>query len=317
MIYAFKLCNSKLLKLNTNKPGVLVKSLWIDIVNPTKEERIKIKNELNQTLVTKSKLKEIEASSRFFEDENGVHIHSFFFYSDSAEHVGNSTVSFTINKNKLYSVREREFLAFRVHKKKYINKKLIGINNVYELLLNLFETKIEQLADEIEGIYSNLESLSFVIMNNQKSNEYNNALSQLSKFENVSWKVRLCLMDTQRALNFIVRKFKLSIKQLKKAREIIRDIESLSPHNESLFQRVNFLTQAAMGFINIEQNRIIKIFSVMSVVFLPPTLIASSYGMNFKFMPELSWKFGYPIAILIMIVVGLTPYFYFKKKNWL
>lgn len=105
--------------------------------------------------------------------------------------------------------------------------------------------------------------------------------------------------------------------QLEQAREILRDIESLLPHNESLFQKVNFLMQAAMGFINIEQNRIIKIFSVVSVVFLPPTLVASSYGMNFEFMPELKWSFGYPGAIIFMILAGLAPYLYFKRKNWL
>ena len=119
------------------------------------------------------------------------------------------------------------------------------------------------------------------------------------------------------ALNFLVRKARLPGGQLEQAREILRDIESLLPHNESLFQKVNFLMQAAMGFINIEQNRIIKIFSVVSVVFLPPTLVASSYGMNFEFMPELKWSFGYPAAIIFMILAGLAPYLYFKRKNWL
>lgn len=104
----------------------------------------------------------------------------------------------------------------------------------------------------------------------------------------------------------LVRKARLPGGQLEQAREILRDIESLLPHNESLFQKVNFLMQAAMGFINIEQNRIIKIFSVVSVVFLPPTLVASSYGMNFEFMPELKWSFGYPGAIIFMILAGGT-----------
>lgn len=102
----------------------------------------------------------------------------------------------------------------------------------------------------------------------------------------------------------LVRKARLPGGQLEQAREILRDIESLLPHNESLFQKVNFLMQAAMGFINIEQNRIIKIFSVVSVVFLPPTLVASSYGMNFEFMPELKWSFGYHGAIIFMILAG-------------
>ncbi|KAF0662159.1 hypothetical protein L247_30495, partial [Salmonella enterica subsp. enterica serovar Worthington str. BCH-7253] len=109
---------------------------------------------------------------------------------------------------------------------------------------------------------------------------------------------------------FIVRQQRFDI-----AQDLTRLLQL--PHNESLFQKVNFLMQAAMGFINIEQNRIIKIFSVVSVVFLPPTLVASSYGMNFEFMPELKWSFGYPGAIIFMILAGLAPYLYFKRKNWL
>ena len=154
-------------------------------------------------------------------------------------------------------------------------------------------------------------------MEGQQGEEYDEALSRLAELEDIGWKVRLCLMDTQRALNFLVRKARLPANQLEQAREILRDIDSLLPHNESLFQKVNFLMQAAMGFISIEQNRIIKIFSVVSVVFLPPTLVASSYGMNFEFMPELKWTFGYPGAVLLMILAALAPYLYFKRRNWL
>ncbi|MDU1458071.1 MAG: magnesium/cobalt transporter CorA, partial [Klebsiella sp.] len=206
--------------------------------------------------------------------------------------------------------------AFRLYRMRARNQAMVD-GNAYELLLDLFETKIEQLADEIENIYSDLEKLSRVIMEGRQGDDYDEALSTLAEQEDIGWKVRLCLMDTQRALNFLVRKARLPAGQLEQAREILRDIESLLPHNESLFQKVNFLMQAAMGFINIEQNRIIKIFSVVSVVFLPPTLVASSYGMNFEFMPELHWSFGYPGAIVFMMLAGLAPYLYFKRKNWL
>lgn len=225
-------------------------------------------------------------------------------------------MAFTIRDGRLYTLRERELPAFRLYRMRARNQTLVD-GNAYELLLDLFETKIEQLADEIENIYSDLEALSRVIMEGQQGDEYDAALSTLAGQEDIGWKVRLCLMDTQRALNFLVRKARLPSSQLEQAREVLRDIESLLPHNESLFQKVNFLMQAAMGFINIEQNRIIKIFSVVSVVFLPPTLVASSYGMNFEFMPELRWSFGYPGAIALMIIAGLAPYLYFKRKNWL
>jgi len=307
MLSAFKLDNCRLTRLELDESNDLTTSLWVDLVEPDVEERDLVQNQLGQSLATRPELEDIEASARFFEDEDGLHIHSFFFYEDADDHAGNSTVAFTIRDGRLYTLRERELPAFRLYRMRARAQTLVD-GNAYELLLDLFETKIEQLADEIENIYSDLESLSRVIMD---------ALSTLAEQEDIGWKVRLCLMDTQRALNFLVRRARLPSSQLEQAREILRDIESLLPHNESLFQKVNFLMQAAMGFINIEQNRIIKIFSVVSVVFLPPTLVASSYGMNFEFMPELKWAYGYPGALVLMLLAGLAPYLYFKRRNWL
>ncbi|WP_114194927.1 magnesium/cobalt transporter CorA [Edaphovirga cremea] len=316
MLSAFKLENSRLSRLELDDSDDLTSSIWVDLVEPEEEEREKVQRELGQSLATRPELDDIEASARFFEDEDGLHIHSFFYFEDSEDHAGNSTVAFTIREGRLYTLRERELPAFRLYRMRARNQMMVD-GNAYELLLDLFETKIEQLADEIENIYSDLEKLSRVIMEGHQGDEYDAALSTLAELEDIGWKVRLCLMDTQRALNFLVRKARLPSGQLEQAREVLRDIESLLPHNESLFQKVNFLMQAAMGFINIEQNRIIKIFSVVSVVFLPPTLVASSYGMNFEFMPELRWSFGYPGAIGLMLLAGLAPYLYFKRKNWL
>ena len=317
MLSAFKLDHSRLTRLELeDENDKLNTSVWVDLIEPEEGERDRVQTELGQSLATRPELEDIEASARFFEDEDGLHIHSFFFYEDADDHAGNSTVAFTIREGRLYTLRERELPAYRLYRMRARNQTLID-GNAFELLLDLFETKIEQLADEIENIYSALEKLSRVIMEGQQGEEYDQALSRLAELEDIGWKVRLCLMDTQRALNFLVRKARLPGNQLEQAREILRDIESLLPHNESLFQKVNFLMQAAMGFINIEQNRIIKIFSVVSVVFLPPTLVASSYGMNFEFMPELKWSFGYPAAIGLMILAGLAPDLYFKRKNWL
>lgn len=317
MLSAYKLDHGRLIRLELeNENEKLIDSLWVDLIEPEDYERELVQSNLCQSLATSPELEDIEASARFFENEDGLHIHSFFFYEDADDHAGNSTVAFTIRDGRLYTLRERELPAFRLYRMRTRNQILIN-GNAFELLLDLFETKIEQLADEIENIYSALEKLSRIIMEGQQGEEYDAGLSRLAELEDFGWKIRLCLMDTQRALNFLVRKGRLPNSQLNQAREIIRDIESLLPHNESLFQKVNFLMQAAMGFINIEQNRIIKIFSVMSVVFLPPTLVASSYGMNFKFMPELSWNLGYPAAISLMIIAGIAPYIYFKQKKWL
>ncbi|MGP1956548.1 MAG: magnesium/cobalt transporter CorA [Arsenophonus sp. NC-PE1-MAG3] len=316
MLLAFKLDNHFLSRLKLDEGEKLIDAVWVDLMEPNEKERQAVETELKQLLVTPSELTDIEASARFFEDEDGLHIHSFFYYQDNDEHVGNSTVAFTFRDGRLYTLRERDLPAFRLYRIRSRSQKLIGIN-AYELFLDLFETKVEQLADVIENIYSVLESLSRIILEGKQGDELDNALANLAEQEDIGWKVRLCLMDSQRALNFLIRRTRLLVGQLKQARNILRDIESLLPHSELLFQKVNFLMQAAMGFINIEQSRIIKIFSVVSVVFLPPTLVASSYGMNFKFMPELGWRFGYPVAIILMIIVGLAPYFYFKRKNWL
>ncbi|MCS3434471.1 magnesium/cobalt transporter CorA [Klebsiella sp. BIGb0407] len=316
MLSAFQLEENRLCRIELDEDENLSDSLWVDLVEPEESERDRVQLELGQSLATRPELEDIESSARFFEDEDGLHIHSFFFFEDADDHAGNSTVAFTIREGRLYTLRERELPAFRLYRMR-ARKQLMVDGNPFELLLDLFETKIEQLADEIENIYSDLEKLSRVIMEGRQGAEYDAALSTLAEQEDIGWKVRLCLMDTQRALNFLLRKARLPVSQLEQAREILRDIESLLPHNESLFQKVNFLMQAAMGFISIEQNRIIKIFSVVSVVFLPPTLVASSYGMNFEFMPELTWSFGYPSAIVLMMLAGLAPYLYFKRRNWL
>ena len=307
MIGAFALDNARLVRIDETSQNI-DSAIWIDLIDPSSEEREILHQGLGQNLASYLELEDLEASARFFEDEDGLHLHSFFYCQDEDDYADISTVAFTL--------RDRELPAFRLYRMRSRIQKLEACN-AYELLLDLFETKIEQLADVIETIYADLEQLSRVILDGKQGEAFDRALSTLTEQEDASSKVRLCLMDTQRALSFLVRKTRLPASQLEQAREVLRDIESLQPHNESLFQKVNFLMQAAMGFINIEQNRIIKIFSVVSVIFLPPTLVASNYGMNFKEMPELGFEFGYPMALGLMLLAAFAPYIYFKRKGWL
>ena len=130
-------------------------------------------------------------------------------------------------------------------------------------------------------------------------------------------RIRRNMMDTRRAVSFLMRGRLLNADQFEEARQILRDIESLDGHTAFLFDKINFLMDATVGFININQNKIIKIFSVASVAFLPPTLIASIYGMNFQLMPELDWQIGYPFALILMMASALTPFWYFKRRGWL
>lgn len=315
MINAFALENARLTRLD-EKQAELDTAIWLDLIEPTEEERTELQEGLGQSLASFLELEDIEASARFFEDEDGLHLHSFFYCEDEDDYADLASVAFTIRDGRLFTLRDRELPAFRLYRMRSRYQRLEECN-AYEVLLDLFETKIEQLADVIETGYSELEKLSRVILDGKQGEAFNDALSTLTEQEDNSSKVRMCLMDTQRALSFLVRKTRLPANQLEQAREILRDIESLQPHNESLFQKVNFLMQAAMGYINIEQNKIMKFFSVVSVMFLPATLVASTYGMNFEFMPELHFKYGYPMAIGLMIAAALTPYIYFKRKGWL
>ncbi|MEO6624830.1 MAG: CorA family divalent cation transporter, partial [Burkholderiaceae bacterium] len=143
------------------------------------------------------------------------------------------------------------------------------------------------------------------------------ALAAIAKEEDLNGRIRRNVMDTRRAVSFMMRSRLLNAEQFEEARQILRDIDSLDSHTAFLFDKINFLLDATVGFININQNKIIKIFSVASVALLPPTLIASLYGMNFRHMPELDWRLGYPFAIALMLASVAVPLFYFRRKGWM
>lgn len=315
MVNIFKLKNNCLFQVDDfqDKESSINDAIWVDIIQPHDCKHDYIQNVLNQFNIDFSKLKDINDIKRFSCDEYGMYIRSMFFLYDDCNQMNNDIVVFIICNGCLYTIHESKFSLFGMYQKILINHVFFD-GSAYELLLTLFEIKIDDLTNRIEYIYSDLEKLSFIIMSSQQSDEYDDVLSDLTALENVGWKIHINLLDTERVVKFLVRKTRLSIIQKQYANDILNDITLLLPYNECVFQKVSFLAQSVMGLINIEQNRIIKIFSI---VFLPPTLIASSYGMNFEFMPELRWSFGYPSAIILMILTGLAPYLYFKHKRWL
>ena len=175
---------------------------------------------------------------------------------------------------------------------------------------------MENRADQLEGVHRQLEGVSFLVLEDENA-KLDEGIEQLARLEDSSGKIRLCLMDTQRSISFIKRHLRADTERRATCTEIQHDIDTLMSHTTFLFDKINFLMDAAQGFINIEQNQIIKIFSIAAVVFLPPTLVASLYGMNFRIMQELQWQYGYPMASVLMILAGLAPYVYFKRKGWL
>lgn len=290
------------------------RAMWVDLVDPTEEERQQVAALFQAQLPEAEDVEEIEATARSFVDEDGIHVTSLFLHSvDGAPR--NTSVAFTVNEGRMVTLREREIPAFRLLRMRF-RQHGESAQSPVQLVLDLFEIKIEALADIIEDVYQGLEAVSASVLEENDA-DMGDALDALAKHEDTNGKVRLCLMDTQRALTFMLRRGHLNREHTDKIQELLRDVDSLLPHNSFVFEKINFLMDAAQGFINIEQNQIIKIFSIAAVVFLPPTLVASIYGMNFDVMPELHWLGGYPWALALMVMSGIAPYWYFKSRGWL
>ena len=287
---------------------------WLDLIDPSETERARVKAMLRQELPETEDVEEIEASARSYEDEAGLHVHSLFLHEVEGR-PRNTSVAFSLTGERLVTLREREIPAFRLLRMRARHDPEMARDPICTVL-SLFETKIDDLADILEEVYQGLEGVSTDVLEKSDA-QIEDALDALARHEDTNGKVRLCLMDTQRALTFLLRRGRLNPGQSERASALLRDIESLLPHNAFVFDKINFLMDAAQGFINLEQNQIIKIFSIAAVVFLPPTLVASIYGMNFQYMPELQWLLGYPWALGLMVLSGIAPYWYFKRKGWL
>jgi magnesium transporter len=192
------------------------------------------------------------------------------------------------------------------------------IEDAKDVLLKLFDADAEYSADTLEGIYDKLEKAGKLVLSEDVTDELaGEVLGAIAHQEDLNGRIRRNMMDTRRAVSFMMRSRMLNADQFEEARQILRDIESLDNHTAFLFDKINFLMDATVGFININQNKIIKIFSVASVAMLPPTLIASIYGMNFQYMPELNQTWGYPLALCLMIASAVGPMWYFRKRGWL
>lgn len=289
-------------------------ALWIDLTQPSEKELAWVQQIYQQALPTPDEVAEIEASARFYQDEDGLHIHSYFLH-DFEDRARNITVAFTLNQGRLFTLHDEDLLTFRVYRMRA--RRQAGLaDDAMTIMLNLFETKVERLADTLERLQADLEVLSQTVFSTAEK-DMGVVLTRIAASEDMNGTARLSMMDKQRTLSFLLRRGDFSAVQTQQLREILKDIESLIAHSAFLYEKVNLLMDAGMGMINIEQNKIIKIFSIAAVVFLPPTLVASIYGMNFKVMPELGWAWGYPMAIVLMVLFGAAPYWYFKRKGWL
>src|SRR5215208_3628867 len=327
MLNIFTLANGRLFQEEIESLEELSRfqPIWVDLEAPTIEEKRWVKQYYGLSIPEDAMDEDIEESARFYEEDNGdLHIRSDFLIADDVD-PRTVRVAFILNlvndslksKGVLFSIHDEDVPVFRLLRLRA--RRAPGlIEDAKEVLLKLFDADAEYSADALEGIYDELEKVSRQVLAGEVTDTLaGEVLGEIARQEDLKGRIRRNVMDTRRAVSLLLRSHTLNAEQFEEARQILRDIESLDNHTAFLFDKINFLMDATVGFININQNKIIKIFSVASVALLPPTLVASLYGMNFQYMPELSQSWGYPFALTLMVASAMVPMWYFRKRGWL
>jgi magnesium transporter len=319
MLNVFTLANGRLFQEEIESRETLshVQPVWVDLESPTAEEKGWITARFGLTIPDNAVDDDLEESARFYEDDNGeLHIRSDFLVQDDGG-ARNVRVAFILRDKVLFSIHDEDVPVFRLLRLRARRTPAL-IDDTKDVLLKLYDADAEYSADSLEGIYDALEKVSQRVLQSEVNDvAAAEVLAAIARQEDLNGRIRRNVMDTRRAVSFMMRSRMLGAEQFEEARQILRDLDSLDSHTAFLFDKINFLMDATVGFININQNKIIKLFSVASVALLPPTLIASIYGMNFKAMPELDWGYGYPYALALMLASVITPFWYFRRKGWL
>jgi magnesium transporter len=321
MLNVFTLASGRLFQEEIESLDALthVAPVWVDLESPTSEEKGWITSRFGISIPDDIVDEDLEESARFYEEDNGeLHIRSDFLVdAESEAGARNVRVAFILHNKVLFSVHGEDLPVFRLLRLRARRIPAL-IEDAKDVLLKLYDADAEFSADALESIYDKLEAVSGRVLKQDVGDQAaGEALAAMAREEDLNGRIRRNVMDTRRAVSFMMRSRMLNAEQFEEARQILRDLDSLDSHTAFLFDKINFLLDATVGFVNINQNKIIKIFSVASVALLPPTLIASIYGMNFKAMPELDWGLGYPFALLLMLISIVTPFWYFRRKGWL
>ena len=297
------------LESNDDKNNVI----WIDMLLPNIEEIRAVENMFDMKFPTKQESEEIELSSRYWEENNRIEINSYFLINDNNS-AFNETVSFILQGNLLISVRYKKLQSFDTFTKKLLISPR-EFKTGYSIFCQIIDIRIDADADTIENLSKEITKIRKHVFTDY-SNDDEEILEKISTFEDLNMKIRENLTDKQRILNSLLKSQKF-VDDKHELPIMLKDIKSLIDHTNFNFERLDYLQNIFIGILSIEQNKVIKIFTIVNVIFLPPTLIASIYGMNFDFMPELHWEYGYLISIGFMILAAITPVIIFKKKGWI
>ncbi len=297
-------------KLDTIKTIDLNQLIWIDLNDVSDEIETELEQFLKIYIQEDEEIEEIEMSSRYMQTDDSIVANSNFLQTDYTL----EPVSFILKNGILVSVRNRELKSFNETVKKiYANSRnfLTG----YHVLVTLFETRVEYDADMIEDATDLITQLSKTL--NTEDDLDQDILIRIKDMQEKVMIIRQNIMDKQRVVSNMMKCNFFPEDLRPRLTMIIKDINSLFEYTRFGFDRLDYLQDTFLGLVNLQQNKIIKIFTVVSVIFMPPTLIASIYGMNFKFLPELNWTYGYPFSILLMIAFSGIVLIYFRRKKWL
>jgi magnesium transporter len=297
-------------------------AVWIDLLAPTREEERRVEALLGVEVPTHEEMQEIEVSSRLYEENGALYMTATVLCKAQSERPETAAISFILAGDRLVTVRYAEPQPFALFAARC--QRAPGAHTRGDTVLaGLLDALIDRIADILEHIGMEVDDISHEIFEHSARpgrGNFQDILRRLGLRGDLTSKVRESLVGVGRLLMFLTQAStaqKVAKDLRNRLRTMSRDVRSLTDHVSFLASKINFLLDATLGMINIEQSAIIKIFSVVAVVFLPPTLIASIYGMNFAYMPELEWALGYPWALLLMLASAITPYLYFRRRGWL
>ncbi|MFC6998747.1 magnesium/cobalt transporter CorA [Rufibacter roseus] len=287
--------------------------IWVDLQAPSDHEMRRVEEEFGIEFFTPQEAAEIESSSRYYEDDSLLEANAAFVMHQDGGYITRQ-VSFILKDDVLFTLRRTEMKSFgeTVRKMKTFKGTTIKAIQIWLLLL---ETQIDNDADFIELLTRKTNLVSKRLVKEKSIEE--EVLLRISELQENTIQIRESIVDKQRLVSSLLRSFIVEEPEKDRLRIVIKDIGSLLQHTQFSFERLEYLQNTFLGLVNIEQNQVIKIFTVVTVVFMPPTLIASIYGMNFDFMPELRWRFGYPFALVLMLLSSMAFLWYFKRKKWL
>ena len=312
------------LKAQTGLHRITEETVWIDLVNPTPDEEEIVETSLKIDVPTREEQQEIEMSSRLYQEDGAFFMTATLLYLGEGSEAKTTPASFILTGARLVTVRYAEPRAFSIFASR-CNRQETNLAKGTAVLMGLLDTIVDRLADFVERVQSEVETLSHSVFENKgkvasRQRRFDVLLQSIGREGEIASKARESCHSLGRLLTFLafaVNERKEGKPVYARVRAAARDVNSLTDHATFLSGKIIFLLDATLGMIQIQQNDIIKIFSVAAVVFLPPTLIASIYGMNFHIMPELDWLFGYPFALGLMVLFAILPYIYFKHKGWL